>query len=64
MTAGGHLVLTDLFSAALLPTLLAGHRGRARMKRQADTLLTAAGFRSLMWHNLEGFVVRAVTATR
>jgi ubiquinone/menaquinone biosynthesis C-methylase UbiE len=70
MAPGGHLVLTDRFSAVLLPTLLAGHRGRARTVRQASRLLTAAGFHSIRWHQLRGItilaglLIRTVTATK
>jgi ubiquinone/menaquinone biosynthesis C-methylase UbiE len=43
LAPGGCLVLADLFSALLLPTLLAGRRGKARTRRRAARLLTAAG---------------------
>lgn len=64
LAPGGQLVLTDLFSCLLLPTLLAGHRGRARTVRRADRLLTLAGFRSQAWHSPYGLILRTVTATR
>lgn len=64
LTPVGYLVLTDLFSAALLPTLLFGHRGHARTKRRAGELLNAAGFASLTWHTNQGFILRTVTGTR
>jgi SAM-dependent methyltransferase len=66
----GHLVLTDRFSLLLSPTLLLGHRGRARTVARASALLAAAGFRSMSWHDLSGVTVlagaliRTVTATR
>jgi ubiquinone/menaquinone biosynthesis C-methylase UbiE len=63
LVPGGHLVLTDLFSALLLPTLVAGHRGRARTTARAGRLLTAAGFRSLRWHRIYTLLLKAVTAT-
>jgi ubiquinone/menaquinone biosynthesis C-methylase UbiE len=64
LAPGGHLVLADQFSAWLLPTLLAGRRGKARTKKRAARLLQAAGFRSLEWHTLYAVIIRAVTATK
>ncbi len=63
LTPGGHLVLTDLFSPLMLPTLLAGRRDKARTPRRASQLLTAAGFRQLAWHDLYQVIIKAVTAT-
>ena len=63
LVPGGHLVLTDLFSLLLVPTLLAGHRGRARTTARAGRLLTAAGFRSPRWHRIHTLFLRTVTAT-
>jgi hypothetical protein len=69
MTPVGHLVITDLFSALRLPTLLASHRGRARTVGRASAVLRGAGFRSIRWHNLSGilplagWLIRSVTAT-
>jgi hypothetical protein len=45
LAPGGCLVLAVLFSV-LLPTLLAGRRGKARTKRRAARLMTAAGLHS------------------
>jgi hypothetical protein len=59
----GCLVLADLFSAWLLPTLVAGRREKARTKRRATRLLTAAGFRFMEWHHLYP-LIQAVTATK
>lgn len=70
MTSDGHLALTDLFSALLLPTLLVSHRGRARTVGRASELLRGAGFGSIRWHNLSGiltlagWLIRSVTATK
>jgi ubiquinone/menaquinone biosynthesis C-methylase UbiE len=70
LAPNGHLVLTDRFSGLLSPTLLLGHRGRARTVSKATALLAAAGFRSMSWHDLSGVTVlastliRTVTATR
>lgn len=64
MVPGGTLVLVDQFSFLLLPTLLAGRRGKARTKGRATRLLTAAGFRSPRWHDLYAVIIRAVTASK
>jgi len=63
LALGGHLVLADLFSAWLLPTLIGGRRGKARTKRRASRLLATAGFQSVSWHHLYPFL-QAVTAAR
>jgi ubiquinone/menaquinone biosynthesis C-methylase UbiE len=64
LTPGGQLVLADLFSAWLWPTILLGRRDRARTKARATRLLAAAGFRAPQWHDLYAVIIRAVTATR
>jgi ubiquinone/menaquinone biosynthesis C-methylase UbiE len=64
MVPGGTLVLVDQFSSLLLPTLLARRRGKARTKRRVSKLVTAAGFRSLRWHDLYAVIIRAVTASK
>jgi ubiquinone/menaquinone biosynthesis C-methylase UbiE len=70
LAPGGHLVLTDRFSAVLTPTMLVGHRGRARTVGRANALLAAAGFQSAIWHNLSGvtrlagLLIRTATAKR
>jgi ubiquinone/menaquinone biosynthesis C-methylase UbiE len=58
----GRLVLVDLFSPLLVPPLLRRRRGKARTTARANRLLTAAGFRSLAWHNLYFDIIKAVTA--
>jgi ubiquinone/menaquinone biosynthesis C-methylase UbiE len=63
MRQGARLVLVDQFSAWLAPTLLAGHRGKARTKPRATRLLIAEGFRSPEWHDLYAVIIKAVTAT-
>ena len=60
---GGHLILADQFSTWLVPTLIIGRRGKARTKRRANRLLAAAGFRSLVWHELYAVIIKAVIAT-
>jgi len=65
LTPGGHLVLTDLFSLWLVPTLVVGRRGRARTVRRAAQLTAAAGFRSVQWHRAYGSgVIRIAVALR
>jgi SAM-dependent methyltransferase len=59
---GGLLVLTDLFSLALLPTLVAGRSDRARTPLRVTRLLAAAGFRSVAWHRLYSVIIQSVTA--
>ena len=63
LTPGGHLVLTDLFSIWLVPTLVAGRRGRARTVGRASRLLTAAGLHSLRWHPTYTLLLKTVSAT-
>lgn len=63
LVPGGHLMLTDLFSPVLLPTLLARRRGKARTRRRASQLLSAAGFQGLAWHEVYALIIKAVTAT-
>jgi ubiquinone/menaquinone biosynthesis C-methylase UbiE len=55
LAPGGCLVLADLFSVLLLPTLLAGRRGKARTKRRATKLVMAAGLRSPQWHRIDEY---------
>jgi hypothetical protein len=64
LAPGGCLVLADLFSVLLLPTLLTGRRGKARTRRRATRLVTAAGLHSPQWHPLYAAIIQAVTATR
>jgi ubiquinone/menaquinone biosynthesis C-methylase UbiE len=64
LAPGGWLVLTDLFSPLLLPTLVGGRRRKARTRRRAGRLLAGAGFRGAQWHGVEAGIIRAVTARR
>jgi len=64
LVPGGCLVLADLFSVLLLPTLLAGRRDKARTRRRAAHLMTAAGLHSPRWHRLYAVIIQAVTATK
>jgi len=63
LAPGGSLVLADLFSPLLRPTLLAGRRGKARSRQRASRLLSTAGFTVLAWHDVYATVIKAVTAT-
>jgi hypothetical protein len=42
----------------------AGRQGKARTKRRATRLVTAAGLRSPQWHRLYAVIIQAVTATK
>ena len=64
LAPGGWLVLTDLFSAWLAPTLVGGRRQKARTKKRASRLLAEAGFQAVRWHGVEAVVIAAVTAHR
>jgi ubiquinone/menaquinone biosynthesis C-methylase UbiE len=64
LAPGGHLVLADLFSPLLLPTLLAGRRAKDRTRQRASRLLRTAGFQDLAWHDLYTLIIKAVTGRR
>ena len=64
LAPGGCLVLADLFSVLLLPTLLGGRRGKARTKRRATQLVTATGLHSPQWHRLYAAIIQAITAAK
>ncbi|HEY6494594.1 MAG TPA: class I SAM-dependent methyltransferase [Trebonia sp.] len=64
LSPDGRLVLTDLFSALLLPTLIASRRDKARTRRRATRLLEQAGFRAVRWHGVGTFTIAAATARR
>lgn len=60
---GGHLVLADLLSLWLVPTVLTTRRGRARTIRLARSLLEAVGLQPIGRHNIHT-VVQAIAALR
>ncbi len=64
LASNGHLVLTDLFSPLLVPTLLVGRRDRARTKHRAEALLKTAGFRTMAWHRLYSLIIGTVVASK
>jgi ubiquinone/menaquinone biosynthesis C-methylase UbiE len=49
----GHLVLADLFSRCLIPTLFGSRRRKARTRERLTPLLTGAGLGSPSWHSLQ-----------
>jgi ubiquinone/menaquinone biosynthesis C-methylase UbiE len=62
LAPGGRLVLTDLFSPWMLPTLIGRRRQKARTTTSANRLLTVAGFEDIQWHDIYGVVIRAASA--
>jgi ubiquinone/menaquinone biosynthesis C-methylase UbiE len=64
LAPGGHLVLSDLFSVWLAPTLVGRRRGKARTKRRATALITGAGLRDPQWYRLAGPILQTVTAVK
>ena len=64
LAPGGWLVLTDQFSAFLRPTLIGSRRHKARTRRRATRLLTAAGFQQVQWHDLYAVIIGAVAARK
>lgn len=64
LASSGQLVLTDLFSPLFIPTLVVGRRDRGRTKHRAETLLKAAGFRTMAWHSLYALIIGTVVASK
>jgi ubiquinone/menaquinone biosynthesis C-methylase UbiE len=64
LSPGGHLVLVDMFSWWLTPTLVASRRGKARTKQRANGLLVQAGFNNPEWHNVYPMIFKAVTVIK
>jgi ubiquinone/menaquinone biosynthesis C-methylase UbiE len=64
LAPAGCLVLVDQFSVLLVPTLIGGRRGKARTRRRATRLITAAGLRSPRWHRFGTVIIQAVTAIK
>lgn len=64
LAPGGTLVLTDLFSALLWPTLRGDRRDKARTRGRAAALLTAAGLTEIRWHHGYALILGTVTARR
>ena len=64
LAPGGTLVLTDVFSNLLRPTLLGSRRGKARTRSRATSLVTAAGLRDPRWHPCYALIIQSVTAVK
>jgi ubiquinone/menaquinone biosynthesis C-methylase UbiE len=64
LASNGQLILTDLFSPLLIPTLLVARRDRARTKRRAENLLKAAGFQAMEWHSPYSLIIGTVVASK
>jgi ubiquinone/menaquinone biosynthesis C-methylase UbiE len=62
LSPGGRLVLADLISGLLAPTLVGSRRGKARTRRRVETLLAGAGLEVLAWHRVQTLIA-AVVAT-
>lgn len=60
----GHLLLADLFSRWLVPTLFGSRQGKARTPERLTPLLTRSGFSSPQWHQLHTPLISAVTAVK
>lgn len=60
----GALVLVDLFSPLLAPTLSGSRRGKARTRARVGPLLRAGGYGSARWHRMYALIIQAVTATK
>lgn len=59
MTPSGRLVISDLFSYLLTPTLLINRPHRARTLPRMGRLLAAAGFVNVTWQELRGVATMA-----
>jgi ubiquinone/menaquinone biosynthesis C-methylase UbiE len=64
LAPGGHLVLTDLFSALLRPTLRGDRRAKARTRPRAAALLAGAGLAEVRWHPGYALIIATVTAVK
>lgn len=64
LAPGGWLVLTDMFSPLMAPTLIGGRRHKARTRRRADRLLASAGFGQVSWHSVYQVIISTATAAR
>lgn len=62
LARGGHLVLVDLFSPLLAPTLINDRRTKPRTRPRANRLLEEAGFTAAIWHKQYTPIINAVVA--
>ncbi len=60
----GHLLLADLFSRWLIPTLFGSRRRKARTRERLTALLTEAGLSSPNWHPLHTPLMAAATVAK
>lgn len=63
LTTEGRLIITDLFSTLLIPTLVHSRKNKARTKPRAAHLLTSTGLDVLGWHDIFSPLIKAVVAT-
>jgi ubiquinone/menaquinone biosynthesis C-methylase UbiE len=63
LAENGHLIIADLFSPWLIPTLTRSRQDKARTKARANRLLAGVGLRVVTWHHLVP-LISAVVATR
>jgi ubiquinone/menaquinone biosynthesis C-methylase UbiE len=64
LVPGGHLVLSDMFSVLMWPTLVGSRRDKARTKGRVNRLISAAGLRDPRWQWLARPIVATATATK
>jgi ubiquinone/menaquinone biosynthesis C-methylase UbiE len=62
LAADGALIVADMFSRWLTPTLVRSRKGKARTTARVDRLLAGAGLRVVAWHDVSPPVVKAVVA--
>jgi ubiquinone/menaquinone biosynthesis C-methylase UbiE len=60
----GHLLLADLFSRWLIPTLFGSRRGKARTQERLTPLLTEAGLSLPNWHRLQTPLMAAANVVK
>jgi ubiquinone/menaquinone biosynthesis C-methylase UbiE len=58
----GFLIVADLFSRWLVPTLVGRRRGKARTRRRFASLLLDAGFRPPIWHRVQTPLIGAAVS--
>ena len=62
LAADGRMIVADLFSNWLIPTLIRSRKDRARTKARANRLLDNVGLRVVDWHDLVPFIKVVVAA--
>ena len=62
LAADGRLIVVDLFSTWLIPTLVRSRKGKARTTTRADRLLAEAGLRVVCWHDVSPPIIKGVVA--